>query len=133
MHASFLIMIGLSVLTAASACAQFAAGAGGGRGWGGGGGIYGVTRRTYMGVPNVIAARYFQNSGLPLVNPANLNAIDSTGGAFLAANRPAGAARQPGQSPRSAPALVKQEGVPADPVSPVRALPRPSLLARTAP
>ena len=121
------VLVGAFLLLASSACAQFASGMAGGRG--GGGGLYGVTRRTYMGVPNVAAARYFQNSGLPLVNLNNLDAIDSPGGR-LAANRPGAAAPRPAQSPRRVATLAKQVGVPLDPSVALPGLPRSGVLAR---
>jgi len=104
------ILVSAFVLSASSACAQFASGMAGG--WGGGVGLHGVTRRTYMGVPNVVAARYFRNSGLPLVRPNNLNAVDFTGGTPLAADRPGATAPRPAQSPRPAAALARHVGVP---------------------
>ncbi len=113
MRIIFCILVSASVLTSSSACAQFASGMAGG--WAGGGGLYGVTRRTHMGVPNVVAARYFRNSGLPLVSQNNLNAVDSPGGTPLAANRPGTAAPRPTQSPRPAAALARHFGVPHHP------------------
>jgi len=121
------VLAGAFLLSASSACAQFASGMAGGRG--GGGGLYGVTRRTYMGMPNVVAARYFQNSGLPLVKPNNLNAIDSPGGP-LAANRPGAATPRSSQSPRPVAALAKQAGVPLDPSVALPGLTRSDLLTR---
>lgn len=113
MRIIFCILVSACVLSASSACAQFASGMAGG--WAGGGGLYGVTRRTHMGVPNVVAARYFGNSGLPLVSPNNLNAVDSPGGTPLVANRPEAAAPRPAQSSRSAAALARRFGVPNHP------------------
>lgn len=86
MRTGLLTWLGLGMVTAWTANAQFASGMGGGMNWGGrGGGLYGVTRRTPMMIPNVNAARYFQVSGLPLVNPQNLNLTGPNSNGYLAA------------------------------------------------
>ncbi|MBE7502396.1 MAG: hypothetical protein HS113_19350 [Verrucomicrobiales bacterium] len=67
-------------------------GAGGaGQGWGnagggqslaggfGGGGLHGVTRRTFMLEPNMIAAQFFTSAGVPLAPPAILGANTTSG------------------------------------------------------
>lgn len=64
---------------------------GGGQGWGnasggpgfgggsGGGGLHGVTRRTFMLEPNVIAAQFFTAGGVPLASPATVGANTTSG------------------------------------------------------
>lgn len=116
MRAIFLLSFSVFLLTASTACAQVASGMAGG--WGRGSGLHGVTRRTYMGVPNVVAARYFQNSGLPLVNPQNVNTTDPTGGTRLAANGSRAGASRPGQPARPAAVLVQRTPPPKAPIRP---------------
>jgi hypothetical protein len=73
----------VALLTAPSAACQAVSGLPNGFGRGqGAGGLFGVTRRTYMGAPNAIAARYFHVSGVPVANAQTLNAAAAAGGYF---------------------------------------------------
>lgn len=81
---------------------------GGGQGWGnagggqslaggvGGGGLHGVTRRTFMLEPNVIAAQFFTSAGVPLAPPATVGANTTSGPrASFAAHPRGGVPRAP--------------------------------------
>lgn len=65
------------------------AGQGGGLGsQGGGGGLYGVTRPTFMGERNIVAAQFFNSAGVRLPVPAaGAPGGTTAGGAFFAGGR----------------------------------------------
>lgn len=88
-----------------------------------------------MAVPNAVAARYFQASGLPLVDTRNLNlnAMDPAGAGTLAAN-PSPTPQPGARSPlRPAPALANRPARPPVVGTPNRALPAGRGLARVGP
>lgn len=55
---------------------------------GGGGGLHGVTRRTFMAEPNILAAQYFTVSGVN-VAPVAAPGLGTTGAGFYGAGAPA--------------------------------------------
>jgi hypothetical protein len=69
-----------------------------------GGGLFGVTRRTYMGEANFIAAQYFRSAGVPVAtNSASATGLGGTGFGGYAGNTASTLANRAGSTTSLAP------------------------------
>lgn len=98
---------------------------GGGQGWGnagggqslaggfGGGGLHGVTRRTFMLEPNVIAAQFFTSAGVPLAPAATVGANTTSGPRASFAVHPRGGV-PPGAAVANATLAATRQALPGE-------------------